>query len=91
VVACTILRPAATVFPHQPEVVEQSGDALEATLSPLLADYVQKTNYDFLSTMTNFLIIIKADREFDSCLRLVSAILIEFNDDWSTGRRLFST
>lgn len=26
----------------------------------------------------------------DSCLRLVSAILIEFNDDWSTGRRLFS-
>jgi len=26
----------------------------------------------------------------DSCLRLVSAILIEFNDDWSTGRKLFS-
>ena len=26
----------------------------------------------------------------DSCLRLVSAILIEFNDEWSTGRRLFS-
>ncbi len=26
----------------------------------------------------------------DSCLRLVSAILIEFNDDWSTERRLFT-
>lgn len=34
--------------------------------------------------------VVRIFPNFDSCLRLVSAILIEFNDDWSTGRRLFS-
>ncbi|NBV83553.1 hypothetical protein EBR57_05460 [bacterium] len=35
--------------------------------------------------------VVRIFPNFDSCLRLVSAILIEFNDDCSTGRRLFST
>jgi len=34
--------------------------------------------------------VVRIFPNIDSCLRLVSAILIEFNDDWSTGRRLFS-
>lgn len=34
--------------------------------------------------------VVRIFPNFNSCLRLVSAILIEFNDDWSTGRRLFS-
>ena len=34
--------------------------------------------------------VVRIFPNFDSCLRLVSAVLIEFNDDWSTGRRLFS-
>ena len=34
--------------------------------------------------------VVRIFPNMDSCLRLVSAILIEFNDDWSTGRRLFS-
>ena len=35
--------------------------------------------------------VVRIFPNFEACLRLVSAILIEFNDDWSTGRRLFST
>jgi putative transposase len=34
--------------------------------------------------------VVRIFPNIDSCLRLVSAVLIEFNDDWSTGRRLFS-
>jgi transposase-like protein len=34
--------------------------------------------------------VVRIFPNMDSCLRLVSAVLIEFNDDWSTGRRLFS-
>lgn len=34
--------------------------------------------------------VVRIFPNLDSCLRLVSAVLIEFNDDWSSGRRLFS-
>ena len=34
--------------------------------------------------------VVRIFPNIESCLRLVSAILIEFNDDWSTGRRVFS-
>lgn len=34
--------------------------------------------------------VVRIFPNMDSCLRLVSAVLIEFNDDWSTARRLFS-